>query len=204
MLLFALQYASGTTNIAQSWDCTARQGTIDKVPNGSGYSLAVDGIVAGNVEWRNQTTGIIVDGCQDTSIEIQMVYVGDDQTRPAVGDHYPGTGDTGVFRNTNITATFTEDVVAASVNKSSCTLYEDGATEPVSYQLNYNFSTKTVTIAPNSNLAENTTYWITITTEVEDHAGLTMASDESWTFTTGTGDQSLIWDSYNWDESLWN
>jgi hypothetical protein len=94
--------------------------------------------------------------------------------------------------------------VAASINKSSCTLFENGAAEPVSYELNYNSSAKTVTIDPSDNLAQNTTYQVTISTEVEDHAGLTMASDKSWTFTTSDVlPPFLVWDEQNWDESLW-
>jgi hypothetical protein len=199
-----VQDASGTTNMTQHWDCSAHRGTIDKVPNGSEYSLTVEGIVGGNVDWRNQITGITVAGCQDTRSEIQMRYIGDDQTPPAVSEHYPGSEDTGVFLNINITATFTEDVVAASVNKSSCTLYQNGDAEPVSYELSYNASAKTVIIIPNSHLIPNTTYRVTITTAVEDHAGLTMASDVSWTFTTNDAIRPLlVWDERNWDESLW-
>jgi uncharacterized protein YijF (DUF1287 family) len=103
-----------------------------------------------------------------------------------------------------ITATFSEDVVAASVNTSSCTVFADGTSNQVTCTVNYDPSTDKVTIDPSGNLVENTTYRVTITTAVEDHAGLTMASDESWTFTTGVviGDP-LVWDTGSWDETLW-
>jgi hypothetical protein len=57
---------------------------------------------------------------------------------------------------------------------------------------------------PSSNLAEFTTYRVTISTAVEDCAGLSMASPQSWTFTTGDiiGDD-LAWDEGQWDESFW-
>jgi hypothetical protein len=202
----SVQHAS-VADIAESWNCDipGRTGTIDNVPAGSGYSLTINGVVAGKVDWSNQVTGITVTGNQDTNMgPIEMVYIGADQTPPAVSDHYPGSEDTGVFLNINITATFTEDVVAASINKSSCTLYENGATEPVSYELSYDSSEKTVIIDPSSNLTQNTTYRVTISKEVEDHAGLTMASNESWTFTTSDViPPFLVWDEQKWDESLW-
>lgn len=204
----AVQNSSGTTILTQSWDCDipGRTGTIDKVPEGSGYALTVDGVVAGDNLWNNQTTGIAVTGGQDTNIgTIEMVYNGNDSTPPAVAKHYPADGESEIFRNIDITATFTEDVVAHSVNTST-TLIEDGTSNPVSYTVEYNASTNSVTLAPGSNLSPNTTYRVTILKTVEDRAGLTMAADESWTFTTSDaiGDP-LVWDdsSRNWDESLW-
>jgi hypothetical protein len=201
-----VQHAS-VADIAESWNCDTpgRTGTIDNVPEGAGYSLIINGVVGGNVHWRNQTTGITVTGNQDTNIGlIEMVYIGTDQTRPTVAPGYPASGDKQVLRNTNITATFSEDVVAASVNTSSCTLYIDGNSNQVSCEVHYDSSTDTVAIDPSGNLAENTLYRVTITTEIEDRAGMTMASDESWTFTTGAiiGDD-LVWDVGNWDESRW-
>lgn len=199
-----VKHSSGT-DITESWNCSDRGGTIDTVPKGSGYTVTIDGIVAGNVDWNHQVTGITVTGGQDTNLgTVEMVYRGDDQTRPTVTIGYPKSGDTGVLRNTRITATFSEDVVDASVNTSSCTVYVDGTSNQVPCAVSYDSSTDIVAIVPSGNLAENTTYRVTITTEVEDHAGLTMASNESWTFTTGVaiGDD-LVWDQGNWDESFW-
>jgi hypothetical protein len=201
-----VQHAS-VADITESWDCDidGHTGTIDKVPEGSEYSLTINGVVAGNVDWSNQLTGITVTGNQDTNIgTIEMVYQGDDDIRPTVAPGNPASEQTGVFRNAIITARFSEDVVAASVNTSSCTVFVNGTTSQVSCAVSYDSSTDTVTIDPSSTLAEYTTYRVTITTEVQDHAGLAMASDESWTFTTGViiGDD-LVWDDQRWDESLW-
>lgn len=203
-----VQHAS-VADITASWDCDidGHTGTIDNVPEESGYSLTINGVVAGRVDWSNQITAITVTGNQDTNIgTIEMVYGGADTDPPEVSDHYPGSEDEEVLRNTMITATFSEDVVAASVNKSSCTVFADDTSTPVLCTVSYDSSKTKVSINPVSDLAENTKYRVIITTEVEDHAGLKMASDESWTFTTGvpTG-QPLVWDdsNRNWDESLW-
>jgi hypothetical protein len=201
-----VQHSSGT-DLSESWDCDipGRTGTIDNVPAESGYSLTVNGVVASRDDWWGQVTGIRVTGNQDTNLgTIEMVYQGDDDIRPTVTPGYPNSGDTGVLRNTMITATFSEDVVAASVNTSSCTVFADGTSNQVTCTVNYDPSTDKVTIDLSGNLVENTTYRVTITTAVEDHAGLTMASDESWTFTTGVviGDP-LVWDTGSWDETLW-
>jgi hypothetical protein len=201
-----VQHAS-VADINKSWDCDipGRTGTIDNVPEESGYSLTINGVVDGNVDWSNQITGITVTGNQDTNIgTIEMVYNGDDDIRPTVSPNYPASNDTEVLRNAMITATFSEDVVAASVNTSSCTVSADGTSTSVPSTVSYDSSTTKVSIDPVSDLAENTIYRVTIAKEVEDHAGLTMASPVSWTFTTGvsTGNP-LVWDDRNWDESLW-
>ncbi len=198
---------SSGTDITKSWNCEipGHTGTIEKVPEASGYSLTINGVVAGNVDWSGQVTGITVSGDKDTDLgTIEMLYSGDDDVRPTVSPGKPASGETGVLRSTIISATFSEDVVAASVNKSSCTVYVDGTSNQVSCEVNYDSSTDTVIIDPSGNLAANTTYRVTITTEVQDHAGLTMASDESWTFTTSEviGDD-LVWDQGKWDESRW-
>ena len=200
----AVQNSSGTTILTESWGCSSHQGTVDKVPKGSGYALIVDGLVAGDLLWNNQTTGITVAGGRDTDIgKIEMTYNGDDQTRPAVVDHYPEIDDTGVFRNIVITATFSEDVVASRLVTSSIVIKE-GTSNPVPCDVVYNSATQRVTFTPSSNLDQNTEYRVTIPRTVEDRAGLTMVADASWTFTTGTvvGDL-LVWDDRNWDESLW-
>jgi hypothetical protein len=192
---------------SESWPCSAHQGTISGVPTGSGMTLTIDGTVAGNVDWRNQTTGITVSGGQNTNVgTVVMNYIGSDVTPPTVATTYPTDGATGIFLDAVITATFSEDVVAASVNTSSCTLTPTGApSTPVACTVSYNSSARKATITPATMLADNTDYTVTITTDVEDLASIHMTSDDSWSFTTGTATaQTLVWDTNNWDEAVWD
>lgn len=202
-----VENSSNTLVASESWPCSAHQGTISGVPVGSGMTLTIDGTVAGNANWRNQITGISVSGGQNTNVgTVVMNYIGSDVTPPTVATNYPADGATGIFLDAVITATFSEDVVAASVNTSSCTLAEAGTPPtPVSGTVSYNSSTQLATITPGRTLTPNTDYTVTITTEVEDLASLHMTSDDIWTFTTGTATaQTLIWDSNNWDDAVWN
>lgn len=192
---------------SQSWTCSAHQGTLEQVPEGSGLSLSIAGIVASNADWQGQATGITVRGGQNTDVgTIVMHYVGDDSTPPTVSAHSPAADEKDVFLNTAITATFSENVVAASVD-TSCTVSENGTANPVAATVRYDASSWIASIQPNSQLKPNSSYTVTITTGIEDLAGLQLASNESWTFTTGTSTgHYLIWDDNDrlWDATLWN
>jgi hypothetical protein len=52
--------------------------------------------------------------------------------------------------------------------------------------ISYNSTSFTATFTPTSNLASGTTYTVTMTTGVKDVAGNALASNNVWTFTTGT------------------
>jgi hypothetical protein len=202
----AVQDSSGTNVASASWDCDDHQGTVDEVPKGSGISLTIDGAVGGNAYWRNQTAGVTVSGGEDTNLgTITMTYIGPDVTPPAISAHYPAADAANVFLDDDIIVTFTEDVVPGSLTASSCTLFEYGSTNPVNCTISYDASTHKATINPDSQLASYTDYTVTITTDVQDRAGLSLAADVSWTFTTvDTEGVSLIWDDEDWDASRWN
>ncbi|MGD9008372.1 MAG: Ig-like domain-containing protein [Desulfobacteraceae bacterium] len=189
-----------------SWSCSAHQGSITNVEAGTGISLSVAGIVGSDADWQGQVTGITVNANQTTTVgPVVMNYYGDDSTVPTVSNHYPGSGGTGILRNTAVIITFSEYVVPASVNAASCSIVESGTTTPVSATLTYDAAQYRSTLTPDNSLKQNTSYTVTVTTDIEDLAGLHMASDVSWSFTTGetTGDY-LIWDTRNWDENFWN
>lgn len=101
-----------------------------------------------------------------------------DTTPPTVTSTSPVNSDTGVAVNAVIIATFSEPMDATTVTPSTFTL-NNGVTGTVTY------SGTTATFTPSNNLASSTTYMATITTCVKDVAGNTMASNYSWTFTTG-------------------
>jgi Ice-binding-like/Bacterial Ig-like domain len=115
-----------------------------------------------------------------------LVGCGREQTPvvgPVVVANSPATGATGVAVTTSISATFNEALNPATANNSTFTLTGPGGTA-VTGMITYSGST--ATFAPNSNLAASTTYTATITTGVQDPAGIALAANFVWTFTTGT------------------
>ena len=116
-----------------------------------------------------------IDGCQDTSA-------------PAVVAVTPAEGATGVSASTNVTATLSKEMDAATINGTTFTLLKQGTT-PVSATVTYDAATKKAILDPGANLDEGATYIATIkggTGGVKDLAGNTLTSDKSWSFTTAT------------------
>ena len=111
-----------------------------------------------------------------------------DTTAPTVTAVSPASGATGVARNANITATFSENMNAATINGSTVFLRAPSGAL-VSAAVTYSTGNRRVTLNPNSNLAALTTYTATVKggasdPRVKDVAGNALAADRVWTFTT--------------------
>jgi hypothetical protein len=177
----------------QNWDCDTpgRKGAITDVPAGSDMYVVVKGFVAGNTadpDWQGQSETFSLSAGENKDIDnVIMEYALNNPSAPTVSSHYPAREQTGVALNPVITATFSEDIVATSVvfgDSSSCTLFEANTTNQVTCSVEYN--SQTITITPEEKLSPNLEYTVTITKNVQDLAGLTMANDYSWNFTTRT------------------
>jgi hypothetical protein len=110
-----------------------------------------------------------------------------DTTPPTVTTVSPSAGATGVARNVNVTATFSEPMQAATITTATVTLVRAGTTTPVSAVVTFSAATRVLTLNPNSNLAANALYTARIiggSSGVKDAAGNALASDRVWTFTT--------------------
>jgi hypothetical protein len=182
----------------QTWDCDTpdRRGTITGVSPGSGMYVVVKAFVAGNTgdpDWKGQSeTFSLARGETKVIDNVVMQYARDNPSAPSVSSHYPAAGQTGVALNPVITASFSEDVVATSVvfgESPSCTVFEANTTNQVNCTVEYN--AQTVTIIPEEKLSPNLEYTVTITRDVQDLAGLQMADDYSWNFTTETSSFEL-------------
>ena len=103
------------------------------------------------------------------------VSVTPDTTPPTVTLVTPADGATGVALNSVITATFSEPINTATFSISG-----------LAGSVSYNGTTNTVTFTPAAPLAANTTYTVTIGTNVKDLAGNALATAKTWTFTTPT------------------
>jgi len=101
---------------------------------------------------------------------------------PMVSSTIPVNSTTGVAINRAITAIFSEAMDPLTVTKTTFTL-KQGATS-VSGTITY--SNVSAVFVPASSLAYNTVYTATITTGAKDLAGNALASNYTWSFTTGT------------------
>ena len=104
-----------------------------------------------------------------------------DTIAPMVSSTVPANAATGVAINSAMTATFNEAMDPLTINTSTFTLKQ--GTTPVSGTVTYSLVTAVFT--PLANLAANTVYTATITTGAKDLAGNALASNYTWSFTTG-------------------
>jgi hypothetical protein len=105
-----------------------------------------------------------------------------DTTAPTVSSVIPANAATGIALNASVRATFSEALDSSTVTSTTFTLAH--GTTSVSGTVTY--SGTTAIFHPTNNLAASTTYVAKITTGVKDSSGNALASNYSWSFTTGT------------------
>ena len=117
-----------------------------------------------------------------------------DTTAPRVTSTVPDTNVTGVSPSANVTAAFSEDMMASTIHGSTFTLTKpdgpdaDTDPDPVAGVVNYDSTTKKATLVLTADLDYSTNYTATVTTGTEDLAGNHL--DQSSTL---SGLQQKVW-----------
>ncbi|MHB0867713.1 MAG: M4 family metallopeptidase [Thermoleophilia bacterium] len=106
-----------------------------------------------------------------------------DSTAPTVTATSPTSGATG-YASADVTASFSEGMVAATVNAGSFTLRSHGDVNVIPAVVTFDANANRVFLNPDADLAYSTTYDATVTTAVTDLAGNHMVQSYSWSFTT--------------------
>lgn len=104
---------------------------------------------------------------------------------PTVTGTYPADDATAVAVNSNITATFSGAMKAATIDAVSFTAKGAGEAA-LTGTVTLDAASKTAKFNPTSDLTASTVYTVTITTSVKSSAGKALASNYVWTFTSGT------------------
>jgi len=132
----------------------------------------------------NNTYVVEVTATDGTATVTQSVTITvTDATPPTVSSTTPASAATGVDRDVVITATFSEDMFATTIDGSSFTLANTGS---VAGTVSFNGATNVATIAQTRALALLTSHTATLSTAITDLAGNALAST-SWSFTTADG-----------------
>ncbi|OFY68011.1 MAG: hypothetical protein A2V64_06795 [Bacteroidetes bacterium RBG_13_43_22] len=106
---------------------------------------------------------------------------------PTVSSTNPLNNVTGVPRNTEVEFTFSEGMDPLTINNSTFILKHGATTVPGAVT----YSGNTATFTPSGPLAANTTYTATVTTGATSLTGNSLATDATWSFTTGGSTSSL-------------
>jgi hypothetical protein len=132
----------------------------------------------------NQLNGETIVGCElpDTVVEC------DDATAPKVTSTVPNANATGVAPTANVTATFSEDMDATSINATTFKLSKKGSTTKLAATVSYSAGTRTATLDPTDSLQRGVTYQAVVTTGAKDLVGNPLDQNS-----TTTGSQQMAW-----------
>ncbi|WP_292456262.1 DUF4082 domain-containing protein, partial [Methylibium sp.] len=186
----ALSYSSGALTFTVTKDPAARglqgmlptrmgAGVLSGITRGSGaVSYTISGIKGVEYAFFAADAGTYV------------ATYGADAAGPAVSTVTPASGAAGVSVSAKVTATFSEAMIASTINASSFEL-RNSANALIGATVSYDAGTRRATLAPLSALAASETYTATVRggaagPRVTDAAGNALAANVSWSFTTGT------------------
>jgi hypothetical protein len=141
------------------------------------YLKSRQSTIRSNIEARYNTLGLSV---SIPSFETYILKL--DIMVPTVSSVSPTSNATTVAVNSPVTATFSDYMASSSITTSNFYL-KDSSSNTITSSVSY--SGLTATLTPSSNLSENSTISATLTTNVTDLAGNGLASNYSWSFTTG-------------------
>ncbi len=183
--------AAGTTYIASYYAPNGHFAVNRSYFGGQFTSSQLSVPANGGVFKYGNTTAFPNSSFQSSNYWVDVMYSvatmppAPDTTPPTVASVNPANKAGDVATTTSITVAFSEALDAASVNNGTVRLL-DGGTQ-INASLAYNSSSNTVTLTPNTALAHNRTYTLSIS-GVTDTAGNTLASTFNSTFTTDVGD----------------
>jgi Domain of unknown function (DUF4082)/Bacterial Ig-like domain len=117
-------------------------------------------------------------------VDVVFTTTSSDTTPPTMTSMSPANGATGVGRNANVTATFSEAMDAASMSTSTFELrHQDGTLVPAA--VTYDATTRVATLNPTQTLQAGITYTATVRggpPGAKDAAGNPLAADVVWFF----------------------
>lgn len=108
-----------------------------------------------------------------------------DITAPTVSSVTPENGANNVSRSAPVSATFSEEMFAVSVDGTGFSLTK--SSNPVPATISLNTTTNSVSLQPNSKLHSLSRYSATLTTSLTDLSGNALNENFSWSFTTEDG-----------------
>jgi arylsulfatase A-like enzyme len=108
---------------------------------------------------------------------------GDTPGPPSVTSTVPSADATGVASTTTVTATFSEEMMASSINGTTFKLLKKGSTTKIAATVSYDAATDTATLDPTNSLQSGVTYKAVVTTGAKDSVGNPLAQQYRWFFT---------------------
>ena len=157
--------------------------------DGSGaWSLTLSGVGEGTHSYTAKATS----SSGLTSVASEPVRVSVDTQTPMVKSTDPASGVTGVAPGVNISATFSEKMLASSIDAQTFKLFRKrGFTnKEVAASVRYDAATETATLDPTNPLQKGISYNAVLTTWAKDLVGNRLEQRYGWSFTVGSKAQN--------------
>jgi Bacterial Ig-like domain len=163
-------------------------GSFDDVTQGLGFMTAFFGAVIGlaGTYFGIKTSSDATRGAQ----QLAAASGARDTTPPLVLSIDPRDQAPDVPPDIHPTATFSKEMDPASINPNTFKLFDPATLQPVPGSVAYDETTRVATFTPAAALQNGRTYAATITANVKDKAGNTLAEDETWHFTVAAGQEA--------------
>ncbi|QOX79208.1 Ig-like domain-containing protein [Trichlorobacter lovleyi] len=163
--------------------------TYSPTSNSSSYTLTPKSNLKANTIYKiSISKKIAVSNWEDLGTNYTYYFktvASTDVTPPTVSPIYPASGATNIPVDSSISALFSEDMDATTVESPAASItLSPAVTGTISYD------TKEATFQPSANLSPGTTYTVTVHNTVKDVNGNTMVSNYSWSFTTVNPDST--------------
>jgi len=193
---FSVSGSAEAASTVELFEGTTSKGTTKADSSSGAWSIALSGLSEGAHTYSAKAT----DAAGNTSSASNSVTVTVDKSAPKVVDSsvIPKDGATVVDRTTDVTATFSEDMMASSIDGTTFKLFKKGSTTKIAATVSYDPKTRIATLNPfgltTTRLARGTTYKAVVTTGAKDMAGnqfdqnptLAGLQQKTWFFTTTT------------------
>ena len=191
-------FGFSSTEQGSTFQCQlSKDGTVTKAWAACTSPKSYSNLTSGNYRFEVKATDS--DGMVDqTPASRNWTITSPPETAPTVipNGTVPTANATNVDRTTNVKATFSEDMMASSINGTTFKLFKKGSTIKISATVSYDPTTRTATLNPfgstTTRLARGTTYKAVVTTGAKDLAGnqldqnptLDGLQQKKWFFTT--------------------
>ena len=187
-------YGDGNANVLTGGDGTSDGADTFYGMAGNDTLNTRDGVADAKIDCGDGTADkAIVDASEATkAVGCETVDSGVvDTTAPRVTSTAPAANATGVLPGANVTATFSEAMMASSINTTTVKLFRAGTTTAIGAVVSYDATTKKATLNPNANLLLGTKYKAVVSTGAKDlannpldqNSSLSGLQPKSWTFT---------------------
>jgi probable HAF family extracellular repeat protein len=143
------------------------------IPPGSGWDLTH--------AWAINTSGQIVgEGYMNGQ---ERAFLATPTQTPRVTSTVPTANATAVDLAANVTATFSEEMDASSINATTFKLFRKNSKKEVDASVRYDATTATATLDPTSPLQRGVSYNAVVSTGAKDLEGNTLEQQHIWSFT---------------------